>query len=1558
MNWEILIDGVSRKFTRLNFMEQLSLEDMPTDLTATVEYDPTNPVDFFDEVIVKRGGNIKWRGYVVEMEISWDVNGRYLDIYARDISILLWKKYIENFVNAQEGTKGFFGRVNAKELIKFLLRCPCSDSVHDYPSNKEGWGLAPERIFEIKADRTGYGDIEYAILRKRGMGWRNSGDPSQTSTLNVNEEVSRSGWEAHGSPPYLDADDGDTNRIRSTSLNGEAVYKFQALPSDASLLEGLSLSVVWRPDGTYWWWIQAETHVYIAVEGKFEYFIGNFGGRSPPYDNPWRTYTFNLDHLLDQISVDDLKNRKIKVKFVNKSDNLSTNITHAYLSVIYTKAGNQQKGEQVKISFSREKITGIYIESRMDNDSYPRNYKIYTWGDKETISQYTVENDPNGLINPNEQEDKVYVLAQDDQEAWLARDYGENGIDDFDWTNGFKVFDARDPTDYGPTLMFITNKLDAINELDDDPNAYYIEAHIETPECLGGEPDSDSLYFQFRVKDTTGLHIQRLGAITMSRTNPPMFKLRIQRSGDKVTFRVYDDEDKIKVQTTMDIDASVKFRYKCISLFWNFSSKVTDMNWWNDQNYVFHSPMSSEEYLDLFDKEVQKGSASRQFEDEYCTRCAGGGCLKITNTSETGVNDLYFIEKLDSWGINPKVLAVDFALSVEEPPHENVNTDLGVDGCNMEHQDWTHANDSPWLNDCDEDSNYILNSINPENEGEYDSYWTFENLNSKYEIFEGTVLKPKIQAKLVEPPNDTVYVNVKVYLWKESTQEWIDCGVVSVDTTSYQWYEFNDVSDSINSLSDINNLRIKIEFYGVGWSGDEPSWQGSIRITCAKVHVEGTAWWGKIHVLAIYDDSIYGEDPSTGILGGIFLKPVLSGSVGKWQAWIYSNEGGYWDQYGTTLNNTGYKYLRLIVKTGSGDGFVKLYESSNGTNWSLATEKIDLNNASGGNPRAFRIGAKYYNFATGSIWLDTVKARKHPNKIKLDLFPLGQAEIILAEVTNNQYRDIIHSWKPEEMDSIIIEITGDDPNHSWAISQIYIYKAPPDEYRVLREGDENLPYQYLEDVVFVDDYSAEIGPLNIKRGRLLSVLSKLVQRLHENYQPFECWINFSDKKVYIGKRRGSDKTATVTFEVGKHILSSTYTKTIDGTHQRVQVVGTAEGKRQEKVSSGWIEDTQAMNNINTFFEEIISEKTLANPDEAKQLAQIALKTNASPKYKLVLEISNDTYADGLWEIGDDVYVIDNLSGWGSNEGRIKTIRWRVDEVNGEMITLYLGEAFKTDEQVWRELFERLKTLEIAPSTTADWMDEGVTGEKIDVNKLTSFFSRTAQNAEFEAVDDSDPIWEVSVVNNHGATWKCESKTIGLYGPDSGDQYAEVKVRMAKRIKYEDPETGDKEYEYFQFSFTDDPKMTFEAKAFKKLGEGPFSWKEGDYAEVGFRDGWDGDGFFFRIVKRSGDALDVYADTVIGGIRTNKKIRTITMNRRYKFVITCDSKRNWVIFDVYDVEAKAKYPISAVRTHIPSNIKVNPFYAYLSAYGNKNAGYRAILYIYQLKVEGRVLPEVK
>src|SRR4030042_4874623 len=110
--WTIKIGGASRTYKKITLNRKID-KASPTKFSATVKY--YSGLSFFDLVEIKRNGTTEWKGFVEEIDVEWDDEGKYYSLSGRDITLILWKKYAENYSNMHENTAGFFGSVNINE---------------------------------------------------------------------------------------------------------------------------------------------------------------------------------------------------------------------------------------------------------------------------------------------------------------------------------------------------------------------------------------------------------------------------------------------------------------------------------------------------------------------------------------------------------------------------------------------------------------------------------------------------------------------------------------------------------------------------------------------------------------------------------------------------------------------------------------------------------------------------------------------------------------------------------------------------------------------------------------------------------------------------------------------------------------------------------------------------------------------------------------------------------------------------------------------------------------------------------------------------------------------------------------------------------------------------------------------------------------------------------------------------------------------------------------------------------------------------------------------------
>jgi len=1174
--WTIEVGGVAYDYKNINFERKLKT-DSPTEFTATIKY--TDAVNYFDLVEIKRDNTTEWKGFVEIIDIKWTATERYLYISGRDTTVILWKKWSEDFVNMHEDTKGFFGSVSADELIKFFLRTPKSDfDPEAYPNNKEGWGIDISKIFSMTASRTSVGDPNWVKLRRNGYGWRNSGDPFASAQKVVDAIICGDGvepncngqpiWSPTGVSPYLDvADDG--NYIKGTLADATAIFTFEDLDATATSVEKVYLTVVWRPDLTWWFWINSVCEVHISVDGGTTWnYVGNFGGRqSPIKPNPWRYFTWKITSRVDTVA----KFNALRVKFVNKSTSLATFITQAYLTAGYTTNGTQKTSDRFDIPFAEEEIMGVYVESRMDNESYPRDYDILSVENEEQDYTTYVEVDPNthiGLVGT----DHIDFDAFLNEDAYLSKDFGVAYFGNY-----FKhLFDFTCITDPVP-----------------DPPANGERTGI----ILGMWCLTDTL------DDLVGLESGSITHLSLSVWRDPLNVI----AGGEPVFRLHE------------------------------------------QN----------------------------------------GAL--------GFNDYSSI--------------------------------------------------------LDEGKTY-----------------TFE----------------------------------------------------------------------INRVE--NELTVEI-----------------------------------------------------------------------------LEDGVYWDTISLTLHASHtFRYLMACVTANQG-----------------RAEHCDVD---------------------------------------IDDLTL-EVETILVSVTNNTYRDIIHSWTPATMNHIRIRITVEDLTCSWAITQVYIYKSEECDYRVWKETGCSPSFatdQYIQATSIDTSYTPPIGPLNVGKGRLIDVINSIVEMCHASYVPYEWWLALDVTNTFhIKNQRGTDLSGSISFVKGTNLGGANKTGDVSDTAQRIQVVGEGEGT-SKNITSDWQEDTAEMANVKTFFEDVLSEKAVATKSVADELANIRLTLEAPPKTQIIVYVSNDDNASMAYNVGDDVTIEDTLTVV-TGSHRIFNISKKIDD-NGEQITIVLGSPFKTSADEWKDIYRRLKNLELVGVIAVDWSGQALDEAKVDVEVVTSLFEKTAKNDEENTRDTKDPSWYIVpnpaagdytdatgypartpqyVGNNvnitNGRRWERSKDWMRMWGPNAGVGTQTLLVELRG------PDD-----EKINIQMSQNPKLVCEMQLTEDLAI-PTFWKADDYFDIGIYSEEFGYGFMFRLKALGGGVFNVYAVWNLTGNVADEEtqlIRTIDRNMKYRYEILTEAENGLVIFNVYDIEdssgnpiTEQKYPPSVVVMNVSSNVVVRPLYMFMSADSDSgNPNIRAVTYIYQFRTE--------
>ena len=628
-NW-----GTSRKWKNFETNKKVR-QDSPPEYTATIEYDSS--VTFNDVIRFDRDGLTEWVGFVEDIAISWDQSARFLNLAGRDLTFLLWRKYVENFNNQIQGTEGFFGNVNAVELIKFLLRTPRSDlpevendslgEISIYPYNKEGWGIDVSNFtglttgghLQIGSDDRGYGDIGSTVLRRREMIWGNSGSPNEASDQHNEGQISgvvSCGWETHGSSPYINNYNTSSNPskyIKShINVNDTAIFTQNGLNGgdNATAINSCYLSILGASDGSWGWWNTSNCYVYIWVQSIGIWAsVGNFGGRSAvsaignPANANWRTLNFNCIDILTNLS--DVQ--AAQIKFV-ETGTLSTYIQYAFLSIGYKGLGNITAGEWVNIQFNPVECMGVYIESRENPDQMPVNYHITTKGPVETFTGYN-RIDSDSYIVLNGGQDQItfnsWQTSNPTKSAYFYRQgisAGHTGpIGNFDESFAFNISSSQSCTISPPTGNNTPPAFVPFCLANQVADYYTIKSGSGNFTALEILNVNGNMSIQV-VQRTGGTEVDFNGILTVPPSSSVYVQLNIPyyvhvtRTGSTLTYSVYIDinmdASSLVFTHTLTTSATYTYRYQAItynhvSLYGTLMTDTMDIGAVGEQLYNY-----------------------------------------------------------------------------------------------------------------------------------------------------------------------------------------------------------------------------------------------------------------------------------------------------------------------------------------------------------------------------------------------------------------------------------------------------------------------------------------------------------------------------------------------------------------------------------------------------------------------------------------------------------------------------------------------------------------------------------------------------------------------------------------------------------------------------------------------------------------------------------------------------------------------------------------------------------------------------------------------------------
>lgn len=399
--WTIEINGVSKEYKELSFNRKLVLNNS-TEFSAKIKY--SSGIHFMDVVVLKRDGTAEWKGYIEKLNPYWDASGHYYNISGRDATMILWKKYNDDYTNFAQKTAGMFGTVDPMQLLHFILHTPKSEIGVDYPYNKEGWGLDFCRTIDVERVDAKYansndsvymlGNPQWVFARERGYGWSNTGRNELINVDKTLNNISLSDWTPQGGglSPYINNNTlvqpiGYTNFIQYTKNTGIATpITNTSITCDipqyiltGKTVNAITVTIVSKFVMTSGGYNSPEDGISIAITSKSQGKPIVFATIKPTYTSvpfgPWNVNVFDVtSYITDK---NDLADPDLAIVISTVGDWYNwgylsyVDIGYVHLNVLTSEANNsyQTEDDSFEIAFKPELLTPA--GTKLDQENTP-----------------------------------------------------------------------------------------------------------------------------------------------------------------------------------------------------------------------------------------------------------------------------------------------------------------------------------------------------------------------------------------------------------------------------------------------------------------------------------------------------------------------------------------------------------------------------------------------------------------------------------------------------------------------------------------------------------------------------------------------------------------------------------------------------------------------------------------------------------------------------------------------------------------------------------------------------------------------------------------------------------------------------------------------------------------------------------------------------------------------------------------------------------------------------------------------------------------------------------
>jgi len=392
-----------------------------------------------------------------------------------------------------------------------------------------------------------------------------------------------------------------------------------------------------------------------------------------------------------------------------------------------------------------------------------------------------------------------------------------------------------------------------------------------------------------------------------------------------------------------------------------------------------------------------------------------------------------------------------------------------------------------------------------------------------------------------------------------------------------------------------------------------------------------------------------------------------------WRKWTerreYAKEGGFFKDFYP------HQAIKFILRRPKSDsptvGFHRL-------GWGIYNETMSVSESGMGTDAETALGITIYhiNYIINRLASSGWRSDTNPTSgdyIKIDL---GSTKTICAVRVDNRNS----ARSSDIMTALSITTSTNDSDYferdsiaSNTALNLYFSFAPVSARYIKIAVDSNQANKWFIGEVFV--YETEGAISGIGLGTISTAHAPLDEGIDQTYMriteaidgivgitetsniAWEWWINNSGN-FYYGQRRGSDKSATISFVYSTEFEDVKVERSSKKRVTRALVLGKGEGNKQDEFCSGWVGSGE--------YEKIFTDKSLETKAACTAKANIIVERDSNPIVSVKCAV-NDKYTTGAWGVGDDVTLTDSHTSLAGSYRVKKVIREYGGE--GENVTI-------------------------------------------------------------------------------------------------------------------------------------------------------------------------------------------------------------------------------------------------------------------------------------------------